>query len=115
MKQNSLEQIPCSNCGNDMPKLRKQLYGYKVCVNCSTEKPKVGRIMTYGTGDHTWNDLQILDQETALKLYKVESKVSTKNIPLEILNLDTDEFHAEREIKEKVDTLLQVDDIPLNE
>jgi len=68
----SLELIECKNCGNKMPKLRLTEYGYNFCVNCSTVMPKVGRTLTLGQGDHTWNELEILDQETAKKVIELE-------------------------------------------
>jgi hypothetical protein len=68
----SLELIKCKSCGNDMPKLRLTQYGYDFCTNCSTVMPKVGRTLTLGEGDHTWNELEILDQETAKKLIELE-------------------------------------------
>ena len=67
-----MEFIACKSCGKDMPKLRLEKFGYKVCVNCSTEKPKVARNMTYGTGDHTYNEIQILSSEDAERIRRQE-------------------------------------------
>lgn len=67
-----LEIIDCNVCSNPMPKLRKELYGYDFCVNCSTVMPKVGRVVTYGQGEDTWNDLEIMDQETAKRILELE-------------------------------------------
>lgn len=67
-----LEIIDCSVCSNPMPKLRKELYGYDFCVKCSTVMPKVGRVVTYGQGEDTWNDLEIMDQETAKRILELE-------------------------------------------
>tara|TARA_Y100000361_G_C10953810_1_gene235215 strand:+ start:336 stop:602 length:267 start_codon:yes stop_codon:yes gene_type:complete len=60
-----LKMIPCVSCGAPMPELRKIKFGYTVCVNCSTVKPKRAVVTTGGTGDHTWNDIQILSAEDA--------------------------------------------------
>jgi hypothetical protein len=68
----SLELIKCKCCSKDMPKLRLTEYGYNFCVECSTVMPKVGRTLTLGEGDHTWNELEILDQETAKKIIELE-------------------------------------------
>lgn len=34
-----LEMIPCRACGELMPKLRKELYGYENCIICSDTEP----------------------------------------------------------------------------
>ena len=61
-----LKMIECPKCGNDFPELRKTKYGYHVCVNCSTVKAKVGITTVEGTGDHTYNDIMIMDPEDAI-------------------------------------------------
>jgi hypothetical protein len=87
-----LEMIPCTRCGNDMPKLRLEKYGYDFCINCSDVKPKVGRIRVIGEGDYTATELDILDQDTARKLQELENTSrGVRNVPLEILNYDEDE------------------------
>jgi hypothetical protein len=87
-----LETIPCTRCGNDMPKLRLEKYRYDFCINCSDVKPKVGRIRVIGEGDYTATELDILDQDTARKLQELENTSrGVRNVPLEILNYDEDE------------------------
>lgn len=89
----NLEMIPCTRCGNDMPKLRLDKFGYDFCVNCSDVKPKVGRIRVVGEGDYTATELDILDQDTARKLQELENTArGVRNVPLEILNFDEDEL-----------------------
>lgn len=88
----NLEMIPCKRCGNDMPKLRLDRFGYDFCVNCSDVKPKVGRIRVVGEGDYTATELDILDQDTAKRLQELENiSKGVKNVPLEVLNYDEDE------------------------
>jgi len=53
--------IECPGCGGQMPELRKTLYNYNFCVNCSTIKPKRGLNVQFGEGDHTFNETIILD------------------------------------------------------
>ncbi len=89
----NLEMIPCTRCGNDMPKLRLEKYGYDFCVNCSDVKPKVGRIRVVGEGDYTVTELDILDQDVARRLQELENTArGVRNVPLEILNYDEDEI-----------------------
>lgn len=88
----TLEMISCSRCGSPMPKLRKDLYGYDFCVNCSDVKPKVGRIRVVGEGDYTATELDVMDQDVAMKLQQMENTSrGVKNIPLEMLNYDEEE------------------------
>lgn len=89
----NLEMIPCTRCGNNMPKLRLEKYGYDFCVNCSDVKPKVGRIKVIGEGDYTVTELDILDQDVARRLQELENTSrGVRNVPLEILNYDEDEI-----------------------
>ena len=73
----NLKMIPCVVCGEDMPELRKIKFGYHNCVNCSTVKPKRAIITTGGSGDHTWNDIQILSAEDAER-YEKQQELSKK-------------------------------------
>ena len=105
----SLEKIKCTRCKDDMPKLRLDNYGYDFCVNCSDVKPKVGRIRVIGEGDYTVTELDVLDQDTAMRLQELEnSSRGVKNVPLEILNFDEDELADDnRAILEATDKALE--------
>ena len=58
-----MKMIPCIKCGAPMPELRLTKYGYKVCVDCSTTGAYRAISTVNGTGDHTWNDIQIMTPE----------------------------------------------------
>lgn len=58
-----LKMIKCASCGVDMPELRLTKFGYKVCVDCSTIGAYKAISTINGTGDHTWNDIQIMTPE----------------------------------------------------
>ena len=105
----SLEQIKCTRCKNDMPKLRLDNYGYDFCITCSDVKPKVGRIRVIGEGDYTVTELDILDQDTAKRLQELENNSrGVRNVPLEILNFDEDEMSDDsRAISEATDKALE--------
>ena len=88
-----LEQIKCTRCNNDMPKLRLTQYGYDFCISCSDVKPKVGRIRVVGEGDHTATEMDVVDQDTARRLQEIENSArGVRTTPLEILNFDEDEL-----------------------
>jgi len=105
-----LTMIPCPVCGNDFPKKRKEL-GFHVCVNCSTVQPVVGITTVEGTGDHTYNDLIIMDQQQAISIARKEAELSGKRVDIEMLDFDTDEITISQSIKE---TLYRIgdDDLP---
>lgn len=130
----NLEMIPCTRCGNDMPKLRLDKFGYDFCVNCSDVKPKVGRIRVVGEGDYTVTELDVLDQDVARRLQEMENTArGVRNVPLEILNYDEDELAddakalvavvdkalddelEEEIIEEEVEDLEDVEDLELEE
>jgi len=92
-----------------MPKLRLDSYGYDFCINCSDVKPKVGRIRVVGEGDYTATELDVLDQDVAIKLQELENiSRGVRNVPLEILNFDEDELVDDsRAISEAAEKILE--------
>lgn len=104
-----LEMIECPKCGNDFPLKRKEL-GYHVCVNCSTAKPVVGITTVEGTGDHTYNDIIIMDQDRARAIAEKAAELSGQKAFLEILDLDADETAISQSLKEKVSSVLEDDE-----
>ena len=117
-----LEMIPCPKCGNDFPKIRKEKLGYHVCVNCSTVKAVVGITTVEGTGDHTWNDLIIMDQDQALSIARKEAELAGRNPDsIEMINFDdeADENEVSQSIKDGIRKLNDDDEeettFPTNE
>ena len=100
-----LEMIPCPKCNNDFPLKRREL-GYHVCVNCSTVEPVVGITTVEGTGDHTYNDLIIMDQSRARAIAEKEAELMGRKVYLEMLDLDADEVAVSQSIKEQVGRIL---------
>ena len=106
-----LKMIPCPKCNQDFPEKRKEL-GYHVCVNCSTVKPLVGITTLEGSGDHTYNDIIIMDQDKAAAIAQREAQLKGTKVDIEYINLDSDEAAVSQSVKEKVDQVLE-DDEPL--
>jgi hypothetical protein len=80
----------CTVCGDEINPLRvKALPETKTCVNHSTVGAKRGRILTLGEGDHTYNEIEILDEETYRKVVAIELGVDrlAEEMP-EIQNYD---------------------------
>ena len=107
----NLKMIPCPKCNEDFPEKRKEL-GYHVCVNCSTAKPVVGITTVEGTGDHTYNDIIIMDQDRARSIALKEAELKGSKVQLELLDLDIDESAVSQSVKEAVNNVVE-DDEPL--
>ena len=60
-----MEKRFCKVCGEEINPLRvKALPSAVTCVEHSNTSAKRGRILTLGEGDHTYNEIEILDEET---------------------------------------------------
>ncbi len=110
MNIKNLKMIPCIKCGADMPELRKTQYGYKFCVNCSTVETVVGKTMTYGSGDHTWNDIIIMDRSTARKLAEAEARQEGKSYDPDLLADDSVSGSGAQSLKDNIKLVLNPDD-----
>ena len=78
-----LKMIPCLVCTEDMPELRLIKFGYKSCVNCSDVEAYRAVSTVNGTGDNTWNDIQIMTQEQYNSYEKAEKLNSSKSFNTE--------------------------------
>jgi len=109
-----LKMIPCPKCGTDFPELRKTLYNYHVCVNCSTTKPVVGITTVEGSGDHTYNDIIIMDQDRALAIEKAANEaMGRKTVDVEIIDFDKEpmnENEVTQSIKDQTKNILEGDE-----
>tara|TARA_R110000803_G_scaffold71375_2_gene134587 strand:- start:2414 stop:2668 length:255 start_codon:yes stop_codon:yes gene_type:complete len=72
--EKNMKMIECIKCRENMPELRLSKFGYKVCVNCSTTGAYKAVSTVNGTGDHTWNDIQIMTPDQAEKYQKQSNK-----------------------------------------
>ena len=68
---NNLEMTSCNKCSGKMPLLRYTKYGYKSCVNCSTEQ-RVGGVAI--ANHKTGNEIQIMPMEDAQRLYRLSQR-----------------------------------------
>ena len=109
-----LKMIPCPKCGSDFPELRKTLYNYHVCVNCSTTKPVVGITTVEGSGDHTYNDIIIMDQDRALAIERSANEaMGRKTVDVEIIDFDKEpmnENEVTQSIKDQTKNILEGDE-----
>ena len=74
--------MKCILCEDEIhPKRLEKIPNTKTCVECSTESPKKGVTVVNGTGDHTWTDLMVMDDEQ-YEQYKEEEKRERKELGL---------------------------------
>lgn len=105
-----LEMMKCPRCSEvKLPVKRKEL-GYHVCIDCSTAKPVVGITTVEGSGDHTYNDIIIMDQDRARSIATKEAELKGQKVNIEMLDLDTDEAAISQSVKERVNNVLEEDD-----
>jgi hypothetical protein len=58
----------CKFCGEEIHPLRLEILPHtQTCVKCSNEKPKAGRIVTHGTGEEIYTEVEIISREQAEK------------------------------------------------
>ena len=87
-----LEMKKCIHCGEEIHPLRlKVLPTTKTCVNCSTVGPKRGRILTLGSGDHTYTEIEVLDEDQYREAVRLEFGDKMIVEDLELQDYDTDE------------------------
>lgn len=61
-----MTQVNCRECGEPIHPMRLEILPHtKVCVACSQEGRKVGRIVSYGTGEEIGTELEIVDSSKA--------------------------------------------------
>ena len=66
----------CKECECDIPEARiKALPLTTQCVKCSTTGKKAGITVTMGEGDHTYNEIIIMEPEEYKKIQELERKI----------------------------------------
>jgi uncharacterized Zn finger protein len=108
----SMQMLKCPACGEMTLHPKRKEMGYHVCINCSTAKPVVGITTVEGTGDHTYNDIIIMDQDRARSIAQKEAELKGQKVNIELLNLDLDENAVSQSVKEAVNNVIE-DDEPL--
>tara|TARA_R110001632_G_scaffold20419_3_gene61119 strand:- start:243 stop:527 length:285 start_codon:yes stop_codon:yes gene_type:complete len=76
-----------------MPELRLTQYGYNFCVKCSTVGTKRGVPIMKGSGDHTWTETVIMeeDQYEQFVVATALERGDTKTAKAEMLNMEKDD------------------------
>ena len=98
--------LKCPACGEFTLHPKRKELGYHVCVNCSSAKPVVAITTVEGSGDHTWNDIIIMDQDKAAAIARKEAEVMGNKIDIEMLDFDQDDMALSQSVKERVQQVL---------
>ena len=70
----------CVKCKEEINPLRiKALPNTKTCVNCSTTGAKRGVPVMFGSKDHTWTDLVVMD-EHEYKAFEAREKIKSQGL-----------------------------------
>ena len=98
--------LKCPACGEFTLHPKRKELGYHVCVNCSSAKPVVAITTVEGSGDHTWNDIIIMDQDKAAAIARKEAEVMGNKIDIEMLDFDQDDMALSQSVRERVQQVL---------
>jgi hypothetical protein len=108
----------CKSCGEEIhPGRLKALPTATTCVECSTTGRKAGVTVTLGEGDHTYNEIIIMEHDDFVKYKEVEAAFRNKGVvaPVtDVFNLDdeSDVDHTpEVDIVEDNEDLIVLDEL----
>jgi len=105
-----IKMLKCPACGEFTLHPKRKELGYHVCVNCSSTKPVVAITTVEGSGDHTWNDIIIMDQDKAASIARKEAEVMGRKVDIELINFDEDDVAISQSLKERVQQVLDDDE-----
>ena len=108
--QNNVQMLQCPACGQYTLHPKRKELGYHVCVNCSTADKVVGITTVEGKGDHTWNDLIIMDRKKAISIAVKEAELTGRKVDIEIQDYEKDEASVTQSVEEKVSQSLDPQD-----
>jgi len=110
----------CKSCGEEIhPGRLKALPTATTCVECSTTGRKAGVTVTLGEGDHTYNEIIIMEHDDFVKYKEVEAAFRNKGVVTPVtdvfnLNDESDVDHTpEVDIVEDNEDLIVLDELEI--
>ena len=110
----------CKSCGEEIhPGRLKALPTATTCVECSTTGRKAGVTVTLGEGDHTYNEIIIMEHDEFVKYKEVEAAFRNKGVVTPVtdvfnLNDESDVDHTpEVDIVEDNEDLIVLDELEI--
>ena len=110
----NVKMLKCPACGEFTLHPKRKELGYHVCINCSTTEPVVGITTVEGSGDHTYNDIIIMDQDKARAIATREAELKGQKVNIEMIDLDIDETSVSQSVKEAINNVLEDEETPFN-
>ena len=111
----SIQMLDCPACSEPTLHPKRKEMGYHVCVNCSTAKPVVGITTVEGSGDHTYNDIIIMDQDRALAIERAANEaMGRKTVDVEVIDFDREpmnENETTQSLKDSTKNLLEGEEV----
>lgn len=105
----------CSSCDKEIhPKRLEIIPNATQCVGCSTTGKKAGVTIVVGEGDHTYNDVVIMDREDFEKLQELEHKIYGKRKD-DLPHPDDEIEDEEEETENELEGIEEVKDIDIDE
>ena len=105
----------CNTCGGEIhPKRLEILPDTYQCVSCSTTGKKAGVTITVGEGDHTYNEIVIMDREDYIKYQETERKLYGKRED-DLTHPDEVEETEEEEIENELEGIDEAKKIDLED
>ena len=96
----------CNACGEEIHPKRLEILPTAIqCVKCSTTSKKAGVTVTVGVGDHTYNDVVIMDRETFNEYKELERRLYGKRSD------DIDHPEIEEEVVKKEGEEEELDEV----
>ena len=82
--QKKVKMLQCPACGQYTLHPQRKALGFHVCVNCSSTDKVVGITTVEGTGDHTWNDIIIMDRKKAISIAQKEAEITGRRVEIDV-------------------------------
>lgn len=103
----------CTACGEEIhPKRLEILPNAITCVSCSTTGKKAGVTIVVGEGDHTYNDIVIMEPEEFEQFQELEYKLHGKR--KDDISHPDDEIEEE-ETETELDEIEEIKDIDIED
>ena len=101
----------CNACGEEIHSKRLEILPSATqCVKCSTTGKKAGVTIVVGEGDHTYNDVVIMDREDFEKLQELEHRIYGKRKD-DLPHPEEDEDEVLEEVEEVENELDGIEEI----
>jgi hypothetical protein len=105
----------CSACGEEIhPKRLEILPNAITCVSCSTTGKKAGVSVVLGEGDHTYNEIVIMEPEEFEQYKEIEFKINGKRKD-DITHPDEEEIEDEDDEENELEGIEEIKSVDISD